>query len=1316
MKEEKEMKGPMDFLIQDAIANINTNGDEQKPVNIKTSLEKSFNEKLTNAQKFEIGFGLFEDKKAEVGGFKRDNSEVENDSVEGDDSGALDSGVYGADIVKRENKDNVNGSYGSNEDSDNSIDNLDSIKWFSELNNKDVQSAGGKGASLGEMFNNKFPVPPGFVITAQAFGKFIKDAGLKEKIHDILNELDVDDTEELTKASKEIRKLIEAQNISNELKSEILESYHILGTEKIDELGISEDALTILKNAQEPAFVSVRSSATAEDLVDASFAGQQESFLNVKGEGQLIEKVKKCFSSLYTPRAIYYRKKKGFEEKGVLLAAVVQKMVDSEKSGVVFSKDPVNLDDNVAIEAVFGLGEGIVGGKIKPDHYLVSRELKIEEGKVADKKIAIVRTGSGENETIKLSPEKSKTQVLTNAEVLEIADYAIKLEEHYKKPQDIEFAIEGKEIYILQSRPITTLGGEKQKGKILSGNVLLEGSGASPGIGVGVVRIIKSMEDLSKIKKGEVLVTEMTNPDMVVAMQRSAAIVTDEGGMTSHAAIVSREMGIPAIVGTGEATSVLKDGMKITIDGFNGKVYEGEVAEASVAEIKKAVETNRIKLKVILDLPDFASRAAESGLDSVGLLRLEGIIASNGKHPLLYKKEKKLEEYSKILAKGLEKIAGYFNLVWIRASDIRTDEFSSLKGAPEREINPMLGFHGIRFSLKYPEILKAELNAIKEVASANPDKKFGVMFPQVISIEEVKEAKKYFNEVKTSNMDFGVMIETPAAVQIIEDIADEVDFVSFGTNDLTQFSLGVDRGNEDVQYLYNELHPAIFFQIKRVISICRRKKVETSICGQAGSKKEMVEFLFRKGINSISVNADAAYDISVLIKSLEDEWTKKKEEEMKEIERFKEEEKRKREEEMKEIERVKEEEKKEIERLKEEEEENERKEKERLRNEERLRKEEEEKEKKLNKTNENINQDRERYGESRDDREKKEYPRDRDDDRRERQDGFRDNDERSVDRDNSNKERERQDGFRDNDRRGVDKKRRFENQDEKKELKRKKKWEKFKKWKKLKKERRENQIKNENENQEREESKKEDGENKDWGKKAELGFESNEDRKDKEENKEIKYQGNNNQEVRKRDEERVEERKEQNKNEQDNSEYLNKEKIEISAERQGIDVEEFKENIGTIEPMGSLERIEDKAEEIQEQVKEDNLERVEENKRIEDNIEVSGERVDEDSENISRDIDDKEIKENDSEESGGEDDVRESEGSGREEDVESEEEIINNDNEKSEEEVSSNSNQFEEKTSSNTETFEDIGVYNPDEDSDKEDKHKYKYDFEDYGF
>ena len=735
------------------------------------------------------------------------------------------------------------------------------IRWFSELSNKDVPIAGGKGASLGEMFNNKFPVPPGFVVTSEAFDLFISD--LRDKIKNTIIGIDFENTEELQEKTKQIREMIIEQDMPDELKQEILEDYHILGGEEINEKGVSVDALNILKNSQEPIFVSVRSSATTEDLADASFAGQQQSFLNVKGDYDLIEHVKMCFASLYTARAVYYRNKKGFSEEEALLAVVVQKMVDSEKSGVVFSKDPTSLDENVIIEAVFGLGEGIVSGKILPDNYVVSggpENFKLEKTRVANKKIAIVRSSSGENKTVSLTPEKSNEQVLTKGMLFEIADYALKLEGHYKKPQDIEFAIENEKVYIVQSRPITTKG-VKVQGE-LSGTVLLEGLAASPGVGVGVVRIVHSMDDLRKIKKGDVLVTEMTDPDMVVSMQKSAAIVTDEGGLTSHASIVSREMGIPAIVGTGEATSKLKDGQTITVDGSNGKVYDGQVAETRMVEVKEAKQPRKIKLKVIVDLPEFAERAAESKIDTIGLTRIEGMIASMGKHPLQYEKENALEQYTNILEESIDKIFKPFKQMWIRSSDIRSDEYSNLKGSAEEEINPMMGLHGIRFALKHPRIFEAELQAIKNIAEKNPDKKIGVMFPLVISIDELRKAKEYFNKFKISNMQVGVMIETPAAVQIIEDICKEgVDFVSFGTNDLTQFTLAVDRNEDLVQDLYNELHPAVLSQIGYVIDVCKKYNIETSICGQAGSRKEMAEFLLKKGINSISVNADAAFDI-----------------------------------------------------------------------------------------------------------------------------------------------------------------------------------------------------------------------------------------------------------------------------------------------------------------------------------------------------------------------------------------------------------------------------------------------------------------------
>jgi len=742
----------------------------------------------------------------------------------------------------------------------------DFIKWFSELSNKDIAIAGGKGASLAEMYNLKIPVPPGFIVTAQTYEYFLNKTGIKEKIKSLLSNLNVNNTTELNKTTTKIRELIESTPFPKEIEAEIIEAYEILG-----ESEDTQDATKLLEKKEEEPFVAVRSSATTEDLADASFAGQQESFLNVKGKSDLLEKTKRCMSSLFTPRATYYRTKKGFPHEKSLLAVVVQKMVNSVKSGVIFSQNPTTKEDDIVIEAVWGLGEGIVSGKIKPDHYVISEDVenfKILETKIANKKIAIVRNEEGKNETIKLKEERSRQQVLNNYELKVLSQYAKKLEKHYKKPQDIEFAIEKDKIFIVQSRPITTK--YKESTTELKGKPILSGLAASPGISSGPVKIIHDTSELEKIKEGDVLVTKMTNPDMVVAMQKSAAIITDEGGITSHAAIVSREMGIPAVVGTEEATQKLKEKEIVTVDGNSGKVYEGK-GETQLKEVLPIVPT-KTKIKVIADLPEGAIRAAKSNSKSIGLTRLEGLIAISGKHPLYFVKQKKIEEYIELISKNLKKIIEPFEEIWVRSSDIRTDEYSNLEGAPEdNESNPMMGNHAIRFSLKHPEILKAEITAIKEVADDFPDKKVGFMIPLVIDVKEIREAKKIANEVGIpKNIKIGIMIETPAAVHIIEELCQEkIDFVSFGTNDLTQFTLAVDRNNQEVANLFDETHPAVVRSIRHVIKVCKKYGVETSICGQAGSKPDMVRILVKEGIDSISVNADAAHKISQIISEIE---------------------------------------------------------------------------------------------------------------------------------------------------------------------------------------------------------------------------------------------------------------------------------------------------------------------------------------------------------------------------------------------------------------------------------------------------------------
>ncbi|MCA9485693.1 MAG: phosphoenolpyruvate synthase, partial [Nanoarchaeota archaeon] len=654
---------------------------------------------------------------------------------------------------------------------------------------KDVAIAGGKGASLSEMYNAKVPVPAGFVVTAQAYHYFVTHTKIQNEIESILKNLNIGDTAALNKVSKDIRELIEKTPFPKEMEEDIVEAYGILGAEKGE-----GEAKEILEESGEEPFVAVRSSATTEDLADASFAGQQDTFLNVKGKDDLLVHAKKCMSSLYTARAIYYREKKGFEHSKAYLSVVVQKMVNSVKSGVMFSQNPTKGDKSIVIEAVWGLGEGIVSGKIKPDHYEVDADLdnfNINEVSLAEKKIVFIKNEDGKNEVVKLTEERSKKRVLDNYEIKRLAQYGRQLEEHYKKPQDIEFAIDEKGIFIVQSRPITTVFKKSDQAEI-GGDAVLKGLGASPGVSSGTVKIVHDLSELEKVQEGDVLVTQMTNPDMVVSMEKAAAIVTDEGGITSHAAIVSREMGIPAVVGTGNATETLKDGDVITVDGNTGKVVMGK-GETKLVEIEPIVET-KTKIKVIADLPAGAKRAAKSECKAIGLTRLEGIIATGEKHPIGFVKDKDMQSYTELIYKNLKEMIEDYEEMWIRSSDIRSDEYSNLKGAPPAdESNPMMGMHGIRFALENKEILKAEFEAVKKVAEEFSDKKVGLMIPLVIRLEELQEAKKVMQEVGLKeNIKIGVMVETPAAVQIIEELCEEgLDFISFGTNDLTQFTLAL---------------------------------------------------------------------------------------------------------------------------------------------------------------------------------------------------------------------------------------------------------------------------------------------------------------------------------------------------------------------------------------------------------------------------------------------------------------------------------------------------------------------------------------------
>ncbi|MFB3764353.1 MAG: phosphoenolpyruvate synthase [Methanotrichaceae archaeon] len=734
---------------------------------------------------------------------------------------------------------------------------MKTVVWLDEVSKDDIFMVGGKGASLGEMIKIGIPVPGGFAVTAQAFRDFINRTGIAQKIFDALR-VDVNNQAELLKAEESAKKLVMETVVPEDIEAAIKSAYNELS-----------------KREGKEVFVAVRSSATAEDLPDASFAGQQETYLNIRGADAVFEAVRKCWASLYGARAIFYRVEQGFEHEKVNLSAVVQMMVDSEKSGVMFSSQPSTGEPQVIIEAAWGLGETVVSGSVSPDNYVVDRaSKKILSKLIATKEVMTVKDPkTNETVTIPTLPSKRDVEVLLDREIVQLAKYAEILENHYGIPQDIEWGIECDKIYILQSRPITTIKSEKPAAaekEAKAGNILLTGLGASPGAASGIVKIVTGVRDLDKVKQGDIMITKMTMPDMVPAMRRAGAIVTDEGGMACHAAIVSRELGCPAVVGTKKATQTLKEGMVVTVDGSKGIVYEGRVeAETKPATAVDATATVASKpitateVKVNISEPTRAQAAAATLADGVGLLRIEHMILGLGKTPNWYIKNGKTDEYIDELVKGIKTVADAFfpKPVWVRTLDAPTDEFRAMEGGEGEptEHNPMLGWRGIRRDLTETEHFRLEVRAFKKLHEMGLTN-VGIMLPMVQHISELRRAKAIMIDecLDLEKIELGIMIETPGAALTIEDFIDDgLDFISFGTNDLTQYTLAVDRNNENVAGLYTELHPAILKQIEYVVEKCNEAGVKTSICGQAGSDPEMAKRLVEIGITSISANIDA---------------------------------------------------------------------------------------------------------------------------------------------------------------------------------------------------------------------------------------------------------------------------------------------------------------------------------------------------------------------------------------------------------------------------------------------------------------------------
>ncbi len=738
---------------------------------------------------------------------------------------------------------------------------MEIVKWFEDLGKADVNKAGGKGANLGELVKAGLPVPPGFVVTAQAYLLFTTEIGLSQKIVHAMEGLDVDDTAALQAKAREVQEMIIGTEMPATIKSEILKAY--------DEMAG--------KDSTKALFVAVRSSATMEDSEQASFAGMNATFLNVHGREDLIRKVKECWASLYGARVISYRAKKEFYDEPVI-AVVVQKMVNSDKAGVMFTANPRNNNLNsLVIEGAFGLGEVVVGGLVSPDYYEVEKSgLKLKDARVSHKNFKIIRDEKGRNKNIDLSEKEANEQVLTDKEIQQIAGLGMKIEQHYGSPQDTEWAIEGKKVFMLQSRPITTpISSAKVESETPEeeSKELVRGLGASPGRGSGEVRVLVSPDKDNGFESGDVLVAEMTTPDWVPLMMKASAIVTDGGGVTCHAAIVSREMGLPCVVGTRNATKILQDKMLVTVDGTHGIVYEGRLKEDKKAQdkgteviAKSAPIVTATKLYVNLAMPHEAERIAKEDVDGVGLLRAEFMVidACDGVHPRQLIEEGKSNQFVDAMVRKLRIFtrAFYPRPIIYRAIDFRTNEFRNLRGGDKYETveqNPMIGFRGCYRYILNPDLFELELKVIQKVREL--DKNLHLMIPFVRTLWEFKRCKKLIDDSGLGDdreMQLWVMAEVPSVIYWLEDYAKAgINGVSIGSNDLTQLMLGVDRDSEICAPLFDERDKAVQEAIKSIVKTCHKMGITCSICGQAPSYyPDFAERLVEWGITSVSVNPD----------------------------------------------------------------------------------------------------------------------------------------------------------------------------------------------------------------------------------------------------------------------------------------------------------------------------------------------------------------------------------------------------------------------------------------------------------------------------
>ncbi len=789
------------------------------------------------------------------------------------------------------------------------------IRFFETVGIKNVGLVGGKNASLGEMYRHLsgagVNVPNGFATTRDAYMLLLAQNSLGERIDRLIAELDVEDVAQLQAVGKQVREMIVNEQLPDALQKELIDAYRQLsaqyGSSAVD--------------------VAVRSSATAEDLPDASFAGQQESYLNVQGERALIVYAKRCYASLFTDRAISYRFSRGFDHRSVALCVGVQKMIRSDEasSGVMFTLDTQSGSENIImINSVYGLGENIVGGRVNPDEFFVFKPtLKIDKAAIikrqlGSKEMKMLYDDAHKTLNVATTPSERASFSLTDEEVMTLARYALAIEEHYKTPMDIEWAKDGQnhQLYIVQARPetvhskarkenVTQIEKYSIKEETSKRTVLAMGSAIGEKIGVGVVRVIRDLSEASKFNAGEVLVADITDPDWEPLMKKAAAVVTNKGGRTCHAAIVAREIGVSAIVGTGNATELLKDGMEVSVccaEGEEGHVYEGrldfEVTSFDLSRMKEP----KTKLFMNVGNPEQAFSLATIPNQGVGLARMEFIINNHIKaHPMaLYDMaqgrevggsseiETLMQGFSdpktffvNRLSAGVGMIAAAFypNPVIVRTSDFKSNEYKHMLGGEayeKDEENPMIGFRGASryYSEAYKEAFKWECEALKKVRDEMGLTNVKLMLPFVRTPEEGRKVIAIMNEMglvqKENGLEIYAMCEIPSNVIFADEFLKVFDGYSIGSNDLTQLVLGVDRDSALVAHIFDERNEAVKRMLKMAIDACKKEGKYIGICGQAPSDyPEITEFLVENGIDSISLNPDSVLKMRQVVVELE---------------------------------------------------------------------------------------------------------------------------------------------------------------------------------------------------------------------------------------------------------------------------------------------------------------------------------------------------------------------------------------------------------------------------------------------------------------